>query len=226
MHEELPDMRVGFGNGVRADRMDEPFVRLLAATKCYYIAIPIETASPRLQQVTRKHVDFDQVDRVLAWLRKYKVYAVGYFLIALPTETPDEMDATFRYAARPEFSFCGISSASPYPGTALRTMVDREIPASDLGDPDGVYDADAAPAELLKRRKHAILMNQIRRPENWFVLSNLFSWILWWHGVRGLIRYLACIARDALGGKNAVWADRHARDDRARVAATLRDSLA
>ncbi len=73
-----------FGNGVRLERMDEELVRKLAAAGTHHVSIAIESASPRVQSLSRKNLKLHMVNDVVRWTRKYRINTLGFFMIGFP----------------------------------------------------------------------------------------------------------------------------------------------
>lgn len=111
-----------FPNGIRGDIIDHEYIDLMVAMGTVYIPMAIETASTRLQALTRKHLNIEKLRSNLDYLcTKYPDTITGlYFMIGFPTETEEEAIATlefvtsFKWIHFPEFFVVNI-----YPGTEL-----------------------------------------------------------------------------------------------------------
>jgi radical SAM superfamily enzyme YgiQ (UPF0313 family) len=112
-----------FGNGVRLERLDEELVRKLAAAGTHHISIAIESASPRVQSLSRKNLKLHMVNDVVRWTRKYKINTLGFFMIGFPSETVEEINMTIRFARRSELDEALFSIVIPYAGTEIRQQV-------------------------------------------------------------------------------------------------------
>lgn len=123
-----------FNNGLRLEHFDEDLVRRMAAAGTHFIAVAIESASPRIQKMIRKHVHLDRAARTLSWMRKYGIRTLGFFMLGFPTETREEIEETIRCAAALDLDEALFSIATPYPGTELS----RQVDAMGLYDPDRV----------------------------------------------------------------------------------------
>lgn len=123
-----------FNNGLRLEHFDEDLVRKMAAAGTHFIAVAIESASPRIQKMIRKHVHLDRAARTLSWMRKYGIRTLGFFMLGFPTETREEIEETIRCAASLDLDEALFSIATPYPGTELS----RQVEALGLYDPDRV----------------------------------------------------------------------------------------
>ncbi len=112
-----------FGNGVRLERLDEELVQKLAAAGTHHISIAIESASPRVQSLSRKNLKLHMVNDVVRWTRKYRINTLGFFMIGFPSETVEEINMTIRFARRSELDEALFSIVIPYAGTEIRQQV-------------------------------------------------------------------------------------------------------
>jgi anaerobic magnesium-protoporphyrin IX monomethyl ester cyclase len=115
-----------FGNGVRLERLDEELIRKLAAAGTHHMCIAIESASPRIQKLSKKYLKLHQVKDVARWSRKYGIETLGFFMIGFPTETVEEIEMTIRFACETELDEALFSIVIPYPGTELSHQIIAE----------------------------------------------------------------------------------------------------
>lgn len=192
-------MKVGmqFGNGVRLERLDEELVRKLAAAGTHHIAIAIESASPRVQKLTRKNLKLHMVKDVVGWTHKYKINTLGFFMIGFPTETPEEIKMTIRFACETDLDEALFSIVIPYHGTELS----RQVLGSGLYDPNDPTDhlhevvkiktADFDFRTLKRLQRRAYLMFFLTRFRFVKMLPKLLS-------IRSSKKYLKAIERNFL----------------------------
>ena len=109
-----------FGNGIRLERMDEELVRKLAAAGTHHVSIAIESASPRIQSLSRKNLKLHMVNDVVRWTRRYRINTLGFFMIGFPGETVEEIKMTIRFACETELDEALFSIVIPYAGTEMR----------------------------------------------------------------------------------------------------------
>ncbi|RPJ85322.1 MAG: radical SAM protein [Acidobacteria bacterium] len=186
-----------FGNGIRLERMDEELVRKLAAAGTHHVSIAIESASPRIQSLSRKNLKLHMVKDVVGWTRRYRINSLGFFMIGFPGETVEEIKMTIRFACETELDEALFSIVIPYAGTEMRSQVIRM----------GMYDAGAEVDNLrgvirietpdfdfktLKRlQRRAYMMFFLTRFRFLKMLPKLFS-------LRSSKRYLRAIERNFL----------------------------
>lgn len=136
IHSKM-DVALQFPNGIRADRMDEELMQLMAQAGTHSIAIGIESGNKRVQRLIRKALNLERVHQTVAWAKKYRVTTSGFFMIGFPGETDREIHDTIRFARNSDLDHALISIATPYEGTELSDLVMR------LG-----YDSHMDPANL------------------------------------------------------------------------------
>ena len=125
--EEGLKIALQFGNGVRLERLDEELIQKLAAAGTHHMCIAIESASPRIQSVSKKYLKLHMVKDVVRWSKKYGINTLGFFMIGFPTETVAEIDMTIRFACETDLDAALFSIVIPYAGTELaKQVVDGE----------------------------------------------------------------------------------------------------
>ncbi|MEJ2079071.1 MAG: radical SAM protein [Acidobacteriota bacterium] len=115
-----------FGNGVRLERLDEELIEKLARAGTHHLCIAIESASPRIQKLSRKYLKLHQVKDAVRWCRRYGIETLGFFMIGFPTETIEEINMTIRFACETELDEALFSIVIPYPGTELSHQIIQE----------------------------------------------------------------------------------------------------
>jgi radical SAM superfamily enzyme YgiQ (UPF0313 family) len=110
-----------FPNGVRGDRFDEELLALMKQAGTHYLAIAIETVSPRFQKLARKNLKIDKARQAIDWARKHQIEVSGFFMIGFPGETEEEVRATLDFALEAPLDTIFISIVAPFKGTKLRT---------------------------------------------------------------------------------------------------------
>ena len=110
-------------NGVRADRMNLEQVDKMARAGCEYVAIAIETATPRLQKQIRKHLRFDKVQPIISAFTQRNVFTSGFFMVGFPSETESELRATIDFALRSQLHAAYFFVVTPFGGTEMHEQV-------------------------------------------------------------------------------------------------------
>jgi len=93
--------------------------------------------------VMRKHVDQEEIFRVVASLRRYpQISLVTDFVIGMPEDTRESLEASCRLVADLNTDDIALSIATPYPGTELFAQCQRDglfLPGLSL---DHLYETD------------------------------------------------------------------------------------
>ncbi|MDP8221766.1 MAG: radical SAM protein [Candidatus Lernaella stagnicola] len=199
MRDELPGVRVGFGNGLRADRLDEEIFKLMRDVRCHFLPIPVETAVPHMQKVIGKNLDISKAVEAARLARKYGIHTWGFFMIGFPGETREEMEATIDFAEAMDIDYRAIQTSNPFEGTQLREMLGSHAVGSELGNVHADYTDGVV--NSLNDRKLRVMRRQLRNPANWYFLFNIAFWKLWWMGPRQVISHAFNLLREGLLGR-------------------------
>jgi len=120
------DVRFTLPNGIRSDLLDSEQIRLLAQAGLEYVAIAVETASPRLQKMIRKNLRLDKVRTVIEEFARRRVFMSAFCMVGFPTETEEEMRMTIDFALRSSLHNALFFVVSPYEGTELYEQVRQQ----------------------------------------------------------------------------------------------------
>ena len=132
------DIRFTLPNGIRADRLDTEQIRLLSRAGLEYVAIAVETASPRLQKMVCKNLQLDKVRAVIEEFARQRVMMSGFFMVGFPTETEEEMLMTINFALKSSLHNALFFVVSPFEGTELYEQV-RQMAVEPHFDVKRVY---------------------------------------------------------------------------------------
>ena len=92
------DLSLYFPNGVRGDILDKPYIDRMVEAGTKYVSFAIESASPRLQKLMRKHVKLDALKEIIHYTCDKGIMVNGFFMFGIPTETEEEAMMTLQYA--------------------------------------------------------------------------------------------------------------------------------
>jgi anaerobic magnesium-protoporphyrin IX monomethyl ester cyclase len=115
--KELPEVKINFPNGLRADHIDEEMLDLFEEAGTVEIALAIETAVPRLQKFVGKHMDIKKAEKAIHEASR-RFITRTLFMVGFPTETYEEametinFAASFEYVAQPMLSVLRIYNNS------------------------------------------------------------------------------------------------------------------
>ena len=103
----------------RVDTVDAELLRIMKNHGCTGIKIGVETGSLRLMKELDRHLDTDTIRQACAWLRESGIHWTAYFMMGLPRETVDDVEATYRLMREISPDFASLSGYEAFPGTDL-----------------------------------------------------------------------------------------------------------
>jgi radical SAM superfamily enzyme YgiQ (UPF0313 family) len=157
------DPRIFFSNGLRGDIWDEELLDLLVEAGVAEVFYAVESAVPRIQQILRKRLDIPRVERAIVETAKRGIITNGFFMVGVPGETKEEVEATVAFIGRQleHLDFAYLSVMRAYQDTPAQEV------ARGLG-----YDEDFL-------REHALMpycmQVRVASPYN-FIPNELLKW--------------------------------------------------
>jgi radical SAM superfamily enzyme YgiQ (UPF0313 family) len=119
------DLGIDFLNGLRGDLMDHELIDLMIEAGTYYFAYAIETATPRIQDLIKKHNRLDRLaDAIEYTVRRGEGRCVvaTYNMIGFPTETEDEVWNTVEFNRSLPHHIADVAVAIPQEHTEMYDM--------------------------------------------------------------------------------------------------------
>ncbi len=130
----LTDVRLSFPCGLRGDRMDTELLEKLQPI-VYRLHYAVESASPRIQKLCKKHLKLDRLLEVVDETDRLGMLTQGFFLFGFPTETREEIEQTIEYALGSRFHTAQFMSVKAFPGTPIHDLA-REMGVDLSYDPN------------------------------------------------------------------------------------------
>ncbi len=119
IRDRLGDVKLHFGNGLRADMLEPEDMLLFKQAGTVSAGFGIETSSPRLQKKIHKHLKIDKAVLVMNAAVKAGIYSTGFFMIGFPTETYEEAVSTVNFAVRSPLHSASFMLVTAFAGTEL-----------------------------------------------------------------------------------------------------------
>lgn len=109
-------------NGVMVKTLDEEMIGLMADSGAYQVTFAIESGSERiLKKIMGKEVPSQaRVKKLVELCHERGIQTHSTFIVGLPGEKREDIDATLRYAFEVGFNSASFFIASPLPGSRLR----------------------------------------------------------------------------------------------------------
>jgi radical SAM superfamily enzyme YgiQ (UPF0313 family) len=114
-------------HGMKVNHTDLELFQLMKAAGCKRVGFGVESGDEHiLKNVVKKSQTFDQVRGAFKNAKRAGLQTMGFFIIGMPHETAETMDATIRLAIELDPDLANFMIAAPYPGTELWELVERE----------------------------------------------------------------------------------------------------
>lgn len=175
-------MHITFPNGLRFDILDEEGCEALTRAGTYAACVAIETVTPRLQELIKKHLRAEKARQGIHWMSQRGVLVRGFFMLGFPTETLEEINATIDYAVNGEITQAYFFNVVPQPGTPLYDLALQEDSAAleaqtltEYGNKRSWYN-QAYGVDMEKVRKNAYIRFFILSPRRCLRLLRLMPW--------------------------------------------------
>lgn len=110
----------------RVDTVCEDTLRLMKKAGCWQISYGVETGSQRLLDIISKGVTLRQIEDAFRTAHKLGISIRGFFMLGLPTETPEESRMTIEFAKKLDPLYAQFTVTVPYPGTQMFEELDRK----------------------------------------------------------------------------------------------------
>lgn len=127
-------IQIFFPNGVRGDILNKDYIDLMMEAGTVYVAMALETASPRLQKLIGKNLKIEKLYENLSYIcSKYQdVITALFMMVGFPTETEKEALMTYEFLKELKWvHFPKLHALTIYPKTnmekiALSNGISRE----------------------------------------------------------------------------------------------------
>lgn len=106
-------------NGIRADKVDEDLIKLMAKSGCYYFAYGIESANPQILKNIKKHETIELIEKSIEIADRCGISCQGFFIFGLPGETKETIEESINFAKRSKLSRAQFLILDILPGCEL-----------------------------------------------------------------------------------------------------------
>jgi radical SAM superfamily enzyme YgiQ (UPF0313 family) len=190
---------LGWATYTRADILDAETLALWRRAGCHTLMLGVESASPEMLKAYRKGYKANQVASGLQMVRDAGIRTVGTFIIGLPEDTRESIEATIQLACELPLDFASFSVAVPRFGTPLRSQARETGLIDDLRVMDQAGESVAMPTHNLSQDEVLVLKRKAVRHfylRPGFLLRRLFSVRSLWELKAQLGEGLALLARN------------------------------
>jgi len=116
---EILQRKLKFDWSIRArvDTVDSVLLSTLKETGCYRIHFGVESGSNRVLKNINKGITVEQARDAFKWAHECKIDTLAYFMIGMPGETKEDMDASLKLAKELKTYYAKFTIFTPFPGT-------------------------------------------------------------------------------------------------------------
>ncbi len=114
-------------HGMKVNNTDAELFKMMKAAGCKRVGFGIESGDDAvLRKVIKKGQTVDMVRNAIKWAKAAKLQTMGFFIYGMPGETEESMEKTTRLALELDPDLAHFLMATPYPGTEMWDMLQRE----------------------------------------------------------------------------------------------------
>lgn len=193
--------KVVWTTAARADQVDFELMKLMKQAGFRLLSFGVETGSSRLLKMIKKGENMEQIRTAVEAAHRAGLKVRGTLILGLPTETREESLATIRWAQELRLDFAKFSLATPYPGTVLYEIANKQGLLSDdwshfssmagFAEYDPVFVPEGRdPKEMARLQKQAMREFYMRPRQVLNLLRNVTSWKdirMLYYGARSLL---------------------------------------
>jgi len=114
------DLGIGWTCSARVDSFQPEVLNLMRQAGCKIVYLGIESGSPRVLKSLNKRVTLASVRKGIEMLRRAGIRAYGSFMLGLPGETAQDIEATLEFATSLPLDAISVFLYVPYPGSSMR----------------------------------------------------------------------------------------------------------
>ena len=103
----------------RVDLISKELLVDMKSAGCQTIFFGVESGSPLIQQKLNKNIDLQEVERTFELCRQIGIKTATSFMLGIPGETVNDMQATFKFAKRLKADWCQFNIYIACPGSRL-----------------------------------------------------------------------------------------------------------
>lgn len=175
-------------HGMKVNYGDAELYQLMKQAGCKRVGFGVESGDERiLKTIVRKGQTLDMVRDAFRWAKAAGLQTMGFFILGMPTETEETMEATIRFALELDPDLANFMIASPFPGTKLWDMLQEQgahIFSDDwtdlaIQDDKAHFELGDLTAEVVERKWHEAYRRFYLRPNR--IVKRLMKWDTWRH---------------------------------------------
>jgi radical SAM superfamily enzyme YgiQ (UPF0313 family) len=103
----------------RADMISQELLVKMREAGCKTIWFGVESGSPRILEKINKHISLEQTEKAFKMCRKEDIQIACSFILGVPSETIQDMEATLKFAKKLNPELCQFNIFIAYPDSSL-----------------------------------------------------------------------------------------------------------
>lgn len=114
-----------WGCGTRADTVTKEVLAKMRKAHCNEICFGVESGCQRIRDSLKKRVSTEQCENAIKWAKGEGIFVTMSVILGYPSETRETLKETLDLVHKAEPDDVWLCMATPYPGTELRTLVEK-----------------------------------------------------------------------------------------------------
>jgi anaerobic magnesium-protoporphyrin IX monomethyl ester cyclase len=114
-----------WGCQTRADTVSPEILAKMHKAGCNEVSFGVESGCQRILDAVHKKFELTQAEKAIKWAKKEGLFVAVSTIIGYPGETKESMQQTSELMRRIEPDDAWLCIATPYPGTELRALVEK-----------------------------------------------------------------------------------------------------
>lgn len=110
---------IAFGNGLRADQVDDEIMSALREIGVYSVGFGVESGNEEILARIKKGTTLETIRNAFRLSKRYGFETWGFFMIGLPGESRETIRDTIRFAKELDPDFAKFIILKPYPGSEI-----------------------------------------------------------------------------------------------------------
>lgn len=129
----------------RINTITQEMIQIVKKAGIHRIQFGIESGVDNTLMRVKKGINTNQTKQVIKWCKKAKITTIGNFMIGLPGETEEDINATLKFSRKIGLNYSQYSVLVPYPFTEIyneglkKNIFSKDYWLEFVNDPYGTY---------------------------------------------------------------------------------------
>jgi magnesium-protoporphyrin IX monomethyl ester (oxidative) cyclase len=160
--ENRLDIKWATPNGVAIWTLNQNLLKKMKKSGCYKLDFGIESGDINTLKFIGKPINLAHARKVIQWTNEAGIWTHGFFVIGFPHERRESIYNTLKFAVKSDLDFASFFIATPYPGTALLDIMEKEDMISSNLSWSGLRVSDAGiDTQFLTSKELSLLQKEL-----------------------------------------------------------------